>query len=296
MNTMQLACFLAVAETLNFARAAEQLHVTQPAVTQQIHSLEAELSVQLFRRTTRTVELTQAGLLFLGDAKVMFEISERAKRQAKSSVTDTREPFVVGCHAQNDVLHLTQPLREMKRRFPRLYPIFQVVPFQHLYQRLLEETVDVVVAFREGDVRKSIHYRELAKIRAMGIVEAGHPLARAGELHLRDVQKQPVIALDPQRCPEDYRKLMHQILGDHSPLDVYFCDSIEACVALAGAGYGVAVAPDFFSIMDPSLVHLPITDAEPISYGAYYKTLAGHPRRRAFVELAKEAFAGSAAP
>lgn len=80
MNTMQLICFLTVAETLNFARAAERLHVTQPAVTQQIHTLEAELSTQLFRRTTRTVELTREGLIFLGDAKAMVEIYGRAKK------------------------------------------------------------------------------------------------------------------------------------------------------------------------------------------------------------------------
>lgn len=83
MNTTQLICFLTVAETLNFARAAEQLHVTQPAVTQQIHSLETELNLQLFRRTTRTVELTQDGLIFLGDAKAMVEIFERAKKTGR---------------------------------------------------------------------------------------------------------------------------------------------------------------------------------------------------------------------
>ena len=48
MNTTQLTCFLTVAETLNFAKAAQQLHVTQPAVTQQIHALEEELSFRLF--------------------------------------------------------------------------------------------------------------------------------------------------------------------------------------------------------------------------------------------------------
>ncbi len=82
MNTMQPICFLTVAETLNFARAAEQLHVTQPAVTQQIHSLETELNLRLFRRTTRNVELTQEGLIFLGDAKSIVEIFERAKKEA----------------------------------------------------------------------------------------------------------------------------------------------------------------------------------------------------------------------
>ena len=69
MNTAQLQCFLTVADTLNFARAAQQLHITQPAVTQQIHALEKELGVQLFHRTTHSVRLTDEGMVFLGDAR-----------------------------------------------------------------------------------------------------------------------------------------------------------------------------------------------------------------------------------
>ena len=65
MNTFQLTCFLTVAETLSFAKAAKHLNVTQPAVTHQIHSLEEELNTQLFKRTTRSVEITQKGLIFL---------------------------------------------------------------------------------------------------------------------------------------------------------------------------------------------------------------------------------------
>ena len=81
MNTFQLTCFLAVADTLNFARAAELLHVTQPAVTAQIHSLEKEMNVKLFKRTTRSVKMTEEGLIFLDDAKRIVEISQRAKKK-----------------------------------------------------------------------------------------------------------------------------------------------------------------------------------------------------------------------
>ena len=81
VNTFQLTCFLAVADTLNFARAAELLHVTQPAVTAQIHSLEKEMNVKLFKRTTRSVKMTEEGLIFLDDAKRIVEISNRAKKK-----------------------------------------------------------------------------------------------------------------------------------------------------------------------------------------------------------------------
>lgn len=290
MNTMQLLCFLTVAETLNFARAAEQLHVTQPAVTQQIHSLENELNSHLFRRTTRTVELTQEGLIFLGDAKAMIEIFERAKKRAESSVIDARKSFIIGCHSNNDILYLTHTLAVMKELIPNLYPIFRVVPFQHLYQRLSEEAVDVVVAFREGGLKKAIHYQELTKIPVVGIAKAHSFFDQKSQLQLCDLKQGSLIVLDPQKCPEEYRRLLDRVLEDHSPTDVYFCDAIEAAIALAQAGYGVAMLPDLFQNRHPSLQYFPITDAAPISYGVYYKALSGHPLRKTFVKLAKESF------
>ena len=64
MNTFQLSCYLAVANTLSFARAAQQMNISQPAITHQIKTLETELNVKLFRRSTRMVELTPEGQVF----------------------------------------------------------------------------------------------------------------------------------------------------------------------------------------------------------------------------------------
>ena len=99
MNTFQLSCFLAVANTLNFARAAEQLNITQPAVTHQIRSLETELNTKLFRRTTRIVELTSAGILFQDDARNILEISMRAKNRFQNPSPQELQVFSIGCHS-----------------------------------------------------------------------------------------------------------------------------------------------------------------------------------------------------
>ncbi len=288
MNTSQLICFLTVAETLNFARAAEQLHVTQPAVTQQIHALEGELNMQLFRRTTRTVELTQEGLLFLGDAKAMVDIYERAKKRAEFAAADRREFLIIGCHSHHDVLDLARVLERMKAQFSNLYPVFRVVPFQHLYQRLAEEAVDVVIAFWEREVKR-MHYQELMKVPAVAMTMDTSFAAPKRALQLCDLRQVPIVVLDPQKCPEEYRKLLHRALEDRSPNQVYFCDAVEAAIALAQAGYGLAILPDFQK-RDPSFQYLPIVDASPMSYGVYYKTLTSYPLRKAFVQLAKESF------
>ena len=68
MNTIQLECFLAVARNLSFSKAAREVKITQPAVSHQIRSLEEELGVNLFRRTSKSVSLTQEGRRFFPDA------------------------------------------------------------------------------------------------------------------------------------------------------------------------------------------------------------------------------------
>jgi DNA-binding transcriptional LysR family regulator len=87
MDLRQLSYFVAVAETRHLGRAAERLHLSQPPLTQQIQQLEAELGVQLFRRTPRGMELTQAGEELLRDAlnirSLVVQGAERAQRAGR---------------------------------------------------------------------------------------------------------------------------------------------------------------------------------------------------------------------
>ena len=75
-----------------------QLHVTQPAVTQQIQSLEKELNVKLFIRTTRTVRLTEEGKVFLNDARQLVAISNRAKKRFENTNSSEIQILSVGCY------------------------------------------------------------------------------------------------------------------------------------------------------------------------------------------------------
>lgn len=297
MNTFQLTCFLTVAETLSFAKAARLLNVTQPAVTHQIHSLEEELNAQLFKRTTRSVEITQEGLIFLNDAKNVLNIISLAKKRFEEPVADERQFFSIGCHSHNEMGLLPNVLERMARSCPALYPVFQVVPFQHLYRLLEEGAVDVVTAFQEKGMKKEAAvYRELAQVRLCGILPASHPLAQKGSLDREDLRTQRLLLLDPQRCPDSLNEVQHELTAGRAVSDLFICGSADACITLAKAGFGVAVQPDFPSLQAPDLAYLPLRGLEPLSYGAYYKSTAGKPLLKLFLKECREGFPVRAEP
>ena len=127
MNTVQLECFMAVAEHLNFSKASRALKITQPAVSHQIQTLEEELETKLFVRTSKNVALTQEGILFLADAQLILKTALSAKERL--SRHEHLIPFELGCHNYMELNLLPPVLKELSREFPLLRPSIQLVPF-----------------------------------------------------------------------------------------------------------------------------------------------------------------------
>lgn len=115
MNTIQLECFVAVAEHLNFSRASEELKITQPAVSHQIHALEEELGTKLFLRTSKSVSLTQEGLMFLPDAQLILKTALSAKERLGRH--EHFIPFDIGCHNYIELGLLPSVLKSCPKNF-----------------------------------------------------------------------------------------------------------------------------------------------------------------------------------
>lgn len=291
MNTFQLRCFIAVAENLNFARAAEQLNITQPAITHQIQSLEAELSAKLFRRTTRTVELTSSGFLFLPDARNILAISTRAANRFRNPDEQQMQPLTIGCHSFAQLFILPDILKQMADIYPQIHPNLQVVPFPHLHRLLESEEVDAIIGFQEADNKKITSlYKELAKIPVCCVCPNDHPLARRASVHVSDLESERLVLSDPGKSPHIVAQIQAQLLGGRPFSQFYFCDSSEAVTVLVKAGFGVAVLPESLIPPDGSLARIALAEIEPISFGVYYKTLQGNPMLKNFIQMMKETF------
>ncbi len=171
MNIFQLTCFLAVANTLSFARAAVHLNVTQPAVTHQIKSLESELNVKLFRRSTRIVELTPEGQAFVIDAKNMIDIAEHAKKRFSDPTERKIDSLSIGLSNYAQFNSMSEILHIMSDEFPNLHPRLHIVPHEQLFHLLENESADVVFAIREsGDIHDKLIYRELVTAMAYAVL------------------------------------------------------------------------------------------------------------------------------
>src|SRR5437868_5418075 len=115
----QLACFVTVAEELSFGRAAQQLHVVQPAVSQQVRRLERELGVQLFDRSSRHVRLTSAGERLLPEARAVLAAAGRTRQIAASIAAGTDGLLRVGT-SQGLGERLEQVLEKLRTAAPGL--------------------------------------------------------------------------------------------------------------------------------------------------------------------------------
>lgn len=292
MNTFQLSCFLAVAEYLNFAQAAQALHVTHPAVSQQIKSLEKELGAPLFVRTTRSVSLTEEGKAFLPDAQQIVALSQRAAKRFSIGPDNPIEMLTIGCYSSACMVLLADALEQLRSMRPALHPNLQTIPFRHIYQRLESGDLDAVVGFREAsDTKINALFKELSKSSIVCVCARNHALAGVKEICMEDLKKEKLVLFMPPKGMVPIMRLQGELMGNRPPSEFYFCESTESIIVLVMAGYGISVLPDFLVPDDPTLAKIPLKDTEPMPFGIYYQSLQGKPGLKAFIQCAKEDFA-----
>lgn len=291
MNTVQLECFLAVSETLNFARAAEHLHITQPAVTHQINSLESEMDVKLFKRTTRTVELTEEGWSFFNDAKTILNMTHMAKARLSSHNTEEIRSIGIGCHSPMELSLLPKPLNAFLKKYPDIHPELKMVPFQALQNLLQEENIDVMMGFMDENSKKLPGvYVELTKAPLACIMSPSHPLSGRESLRLEDLKEGKLIICSPRKTSAAVARIQGQLIGCRMPSDVYFCDNIECGITLVQAGLGFIILPAILPVHSSALSHVLLEGVQQESFGLYYKTLQRNQPLKDFIQFMKEYF------
>ncbi|OUQ18429.1 LysR family transcriptional regulator [Flavonifractor sp. An135] len=253
MNTTQLECFMAVSNFLNFSRAAEHLRITQPAVSHQISTLEDELGVKLFHRTSKSVRLTPEGYLFTQYAGEMLKLAGLSKARLKECLSDLPARLGIGCRNTIELRMLRPVLARLREERPEVMPLLRLIPFDSLENQLSEGELQLIFSFQESASKKA-RYHELLRCPAVCVCAPDHPLA-----------EEPFLTVERLRSA-----------------------GAMAAFTLAEAGYALAVVPDLPGARLPGLRYIPLPEFEPLSFGAVYLPGERTPALRTLLTLLEE--------
>jgi LysR family transcriptional regulator, benzoate and cis,cis-muconate-responsive activator of ben and cat genes len=263
MELRHLRYFVSVAEKLSFRAAADNLHVSHPALSKQIRDLEYELGVKLLERSTVSVWLTSAGKTFYADAKDILARVEKARAAVKTAsgnenllVLATASPF------WEAVMH------SLLKRFTQRYPEIEI--------RMVEmKPWDQVAALGRGEFdmgfvnerdqkgHKSIESRLIIKSPLGVVLGADHPLASRKSLHCEDLAGEKFLALGSGRSSRhlnDIREVMppKMFVGRRIKL----VEGIESIFTMIASNQGISLLPQtFVESRKNSIAFIPLKDA-----------------------------------
>lgn len=210
MEFRHLRCFLAVAEELHFARAAERLHIEQSPLSRAIKELEEELGVQLFVRTTRSTRLTLAGKLFLNHIPRVFAVLEQARESVKSATNGFHGQLRIALSDGITPSRLPALLARCREEYPEIEIRLFEVPLDQQIKGLHDDLYDAgfSMADEAGD---GIIVNPVWEDQLMVAVPARHPVLAYKRIPLEEVLRYPIVLGDPAAC-EGHARQVDRIL------------------------------------------------------------------------------------
>ena len=247
MELRHLRYFIAVAEELNFTRAATRLHIGQPPLSMQIRDLEEEIGVRLFERGPRRVALSTAGERFLLHARRILDGVEEAVAEARRAARGELGELRVGFTSSLPFTDLLpDALNAYRRRFPQVRLQLREMFTPEQFQALVRGELDVgFVRLQAGTPPAGIVLREVARNPLRLVVNAAHRLAGAAQVRLAELAGEDFISFPADvgtDLPGVLRALCRQ--AGFEPRIVQTAREATTQIGLVAAGLGVAVLPE----------------------------------------------------
>lgn len=239
----QIESFLAVADNGNFSRASRRLNIAQPALSQAVKDLEAELGVRLFDRTTRRVELTDAGREFAGSAAAILEDLQLAVQNARDLAQRKRGRIRIAAPPLLAAVVLPQAISAFKAQHPGISVELVDVGTEQILQSVISGRAECGLGtFSAGS--EGIERVLLMRDNLMLFCAADSALDRSGPIRWKDLETEPIIAL----TRDSGIRLLVEVGFEAAQIPVkpaYEVSHVTTALALVEAGLGVSVLPTY---------------------------------------------------
>ena len=278
MDFRQFRYFVITADELHYARAAERLGVSQPALSQQVKALEKQLGVQLFARKNRRIELTEAGAAFLIEARATLEMADKSIRVAQDTARGEAGTIDIG-YVGSVMYEMRFPrlLKAYCQRHPQVRLTLHERPILPQIEAVNQRQLDIAIV-REPlpqQMPEGLEYFTLSSQRLVAVLPIDHALAKAQSIALSELAGDDFLAfLDPEGVGLGHalRELCHD--AGFEPRVAQRVSEIATLISLVAAGFGVSLMADTVSHLQlPGVCYLPLTGID-----AHSKLIVVHRR------------------
>lgn len=266
MEMHQLRYFVAVAEELHFGRAAERENISQPPLSFQIKKLEEELNVQLFKRTKRKVELTEAGALLLPQARTILADVQNAKDTASLAHRGEVGRVRIGFVHSASLGYLPKLLGPFRKEFPKIEIHLDEMTVTEQLSALKKKQIDIGV-LRPPIEDPSLTSFNVVEEKFVLVVPESHPLAELTAVDLSELSNEQFVFYPEHRSPAFFAQLtkMCQLAG-FSPKVSVQANTMLTAIGLAGTGAGIGFIPESLACVSlPSVSFVEISGTEEIA-------------------------------
>lgn len=259
MELRRLEYFLVLAEELNFGRAAVRLHIAQPSLSQQIRQLETELDTELFDRTVRPIQLTNAGQLLLRDAYALVTDAEAAAREVRRAGRGEVGRLRIGYSYGGLYDVVLRLLRRLRQKWPDANLVIQQLPEREQIPALRTGRVDVVLGRTTERLNCDVVMHHLRDERLIAILPAAHPLAGHETVMLADLRDEPFVMFPRRLEPVVFDNYIQACMNAGFTLRLeHEVSDAQTQALLIAAGSGIGLSGDHLALRFPELVYLPV--------------------------------------
>jgi DNA-binding transcriptional LysR family regulator len=268
MELRHLRYFVAVAETMNFRRAADQLNMTQPPLSQQIQQLERELGFQLFHRHGRSISLTAAGQNFLKDVHRILKEIDNAVRHARRTAEGYVGHLKVGYVESATYELLPDIIRRFREQFPLVDITLEGLTSTEQLTALMKSRLDVgFCRVPQEDVDNNLQVEPVLWEKLCIVLPRDHPLNKQRDITVEDLANEPFILFPPRlgKALYNHIALICEMAGFEMQIEQE-ASQMATIVGFVAAGMGVSLLPvSVMKLPHPGVTYMQLADISPVA-------------------------------
>lgn len=264
MELRHLKYFIAVAEELNFHRAAERLNISQPPLSQQIKQLEEEIGTELFYRTNRVVTLSEAGKVFLEKARQILDDAYIARREARFAAAGQTGQLQVNFVASVAAGYLQKSVSKYRDQYPEVYLKLKQSTSHLMPDEVEKGETDIGLVRLPIKIPDTLDLKVIKKEALYVAMPVSHKLSKHKTLSVFDIAEEPLITTPRSASPYYYEAVMSVFRRENIAPNVRQ-EAIEqfTIAGLVASGLGIALVPEVMRhIKFPGVIHIPLKNTK----------------------------------